>query len=127
VGESRLSSCLRKINSTATTKRKPDKTKKCPGEKVIDCVVKKQSITMRRAARERKPQPDSAKPRRQHPRRGNLQMTDGSTTLPHYKPPQFSVQKNRMFFCESGGYRNQSKRQRVSEYTSAISGKTLNL
>jgi hypothetical protein len=30
---------------------------------VIDCVVKNQSITMRRAAQERKPQPDSAKGR----------------------------------------------------------------
>ncbi len=30
---------------------------------MIDCVVKKQSITMRRAAQERKPQPDSAKGR----------------------------------------------------------------
>ncbi|MGD1090082.1 MAG: hypothetical protein ABR955_15365 [Verrucomicrobiota bacterium] len=47
---------------------------------MIDCVVKKQSITMRRAAQERKPQPDSAS---QHSQQNGIAKlaTDNESTL----------------------------------------------
>jgi hypothetical protein len=43
-GESRLSSCLKRINSTAESKCKPDKTKKCTSKKVVGCGLLKSGI-----------------------------------------------------------------------------------